>query len=299
MPKVDNKTILLTGATGFLGSHLLEALLEKNYNVLVLKRGSSNTWRINHLVGRFKSYDIDKVPLEKPFKENKIDIVIHTAINYGRTGERISDMVEANLVFPLKLLEVATSFNTNTFFNTDTLLYKYLNPYTLSKNHFAEWLKVFSDKIKVINFRIEHMYGEKDSDNKFVIWLINEFLHEKEEVSLTKGEQKRDFIYISDVVNAYLKILENLEKLNSFNNIDIGTGKFYTIKDFVIKTKEAVEKVSGKKVKTSLNFGAIPYRKGELMEVEEDISMLVALGWNPKTDLSDGLSKVVKHSCEL
>lgn len=53
------KTILLTGATGFLGSHLLEALLKQHYNVVILKRSTSNAWRIQHLLDQVISYDVD------------------------------------------------------------------------------------------------------------------------------------------------------------------------------------------------------------------------------------------------
>jgi len=81
---MGDKTILLTGPTGFLGSHLLQALLNEGYKVIILKRSFSDTWRINHLLDNLKSYDINKTPLEKPFEENKIDIIIHTATNYGR-----------------------------------------------------------------------------------------------------------------------------------------------------------------------------------------------------------------------
>ena len=74
------ETILLTGATGFLGSHLLEALLAREYQVVILKRSFSNTWRINHLLDRVHSYDVDNVSVEKVFDKHKIDIVnIHFA----------------------------------------------------------------------------------------------------------------------------------------------------------------------------------------------------------------------------
>ena len=56
-------TILLTGATGFLGSHLLKTLVSKGYKVVVLKRSTSDMWRLKGFEHTFKSYDIDQVPL--------------------------------------------------------------------------------------------------------------------------------------------------------------------------------------------------------------------------------------------
>ncbi|MFK5948574.1 MAG: GDP-mannose 4,6-dehydratase, partial [Methylococcales bacterium] len=66
------KNILLTGATGFLGSHLLEALLNESYQVVILKRSTSDTWRINHLLEQVKSYDVDIQNLDLAFSEQSI-----------------------------------------------------------------------------------------------------------------------------------------------------------------------------------------------------------------------------------
>ncbi len=89
-------TILLTGATGFLGSHLLHRLLKLNYDVVILKRSTSNTWRIESVLSKIKCYDIDKVAIEKPFEEQKIDAVIHTVTNYGRNNSSVSTIVDTN-----------------------------------------------------------------------------------------------------------------------------------------------------------------------------------------------------------
>ena len=70
---------MLTGGTGFLGSHLLKQLSDKDYNVIVLKRSYSDIWRIKEFIDQIKFYDIDKTAIEDIFKENKIDYVVHLA----------------------------------------------------------------------------------------------------------------------------------------------------------------------------------------------------------------------------
>jgi nucleoside-diphosphate-sugar epimerase len=294
------KTILLTGATGFLGSHLLEALIKEGYKVVILKRSFSNTWRIDHLMDKVKNYNIDIIPFEKAFEEQKIDVVIHTATNYGRNNENVSKIVDVNLMFSLKLLETATYFNTNTFFNTDTLQYKYLSNYTLSKKQFIEWLKTFGEakKIKVVNLRLEHMYGPGDDAKKFVVWLMGQMLSNTAEINLTKGEQKRDFIFIDDIVNAYMLLLRQTERLPQVSEFDVGTGKQISIKEFVLKLKDTVESIYNKPISTKLNFGAIPYREGEMMEVVEDVNPLFDIGWKPNFILADGLKLVVDEFME-
>lgn len=289
------KRILLTGATGFLGSHLLEALLKQGYPVVVLKRSISNLWRIEHLAGQYKSYDVDTQPIEQAFEEQRIDCVIHTACHYGRNGDPISQIVESNLMFGLRILDACLKFNTDTFFNTDTLLQKHLNVYTLSKKQLVEWLEQQEDKIQVVNLKLEHMYGPKDDTTKFVPWVISQLQQNVAEIKLTKGEQQRDFIYIDDVVSAYLTLLEKAPGLARFNEFDVGTGQLVTVKSFLEQLKETYEANVGATA-TKLAFGTIHYREGEMMTVDVNNQGLLDLGWVPNVSLRQGLEKILKDT---
>lgn len=291
------KCILLTGATGFLGSHLLKALVNKGYEVIALKRSTSNMWRLKGFENTFKSYDIDLVPLQKVFEDQYIDTIIHTACLYGRKGEDMRQILETNLMFGIELLNTGISFNTKTFFNTSSLyatLSKYLNYYTLSKVQFDEWLKMASDKIQVLNMKVELMFGEQDADNKLTSWILSQFKQNKTEVNLTSGMQKRDFIYIDDIVSAYTTCLDNISILKSFNDIDVATGRLTSIRDFIELIKDSFEKITNKKLCTSLNFGALPDREGELMEPKINIEVLHSLGWRPKRSLEENIEQFVR-----
>ena len=281
--------VLLTGATGFLGSHLLKALVNKDYEVVVLKRSTSDMWRLKGFENAFKSYDIDRVPLQTAFEEQPIDIVIHTACVYGRKGESIEKILETNLMFGIELLNTAINFNTRIFLNTGTLLDRQINAYALSKNQFEEWLQVASDKIQVINLKLEHMFGEQDGNDKFTTWILNELKQQKPTIPLTAGTQKRDFIYIDDVVSAYLTCLEQATQLKAFNDIEVGTGVLTPVKTFVTLVKSTLEKLKGSPIETQLNFGALPYREGEIMEPQVDNSVLCSLGWQPKRTLEENI----------
>lgn len=288
-------TVLLTGATGFLGSYLLEAMILQGYSVVVLMRSTSNLWRIKHLKGQYRSYNIDTNPIEQAFKEQRIDCVIHTACHYGRNDDPISRVVDSNLMFGLEILEACLTFKTNTFFNTDTLLEKKLNTYTLSKKQFVEWLEQQTDKIQVVNLKLEHTYGPNDDTTKFVPWVISQFEQNVSEIKLTKGEQKRDFIYINDVVSAYLTVLEKASGLPRFNEFDVGTGQLVTVKSFLEELKESYQANFGA-IETKLAFGSIPYREGEMMTVKINIQGLLNLGWSPNTNLKQGLTNIIKHT---
>ena len=139
---MSNKTVsFVTGANGFVGSHLVRQLLNKGNRVIILKRSFSETKRIENCLSQITAYDIDRCNIEKPFQDfGKIDAVVHTATATGRRQESLIEIFEANTAFPLKLLKTAKDFQTKTFINTDTyvnksnILYQGLESYSLSKN---------------------------------------------------------------------------------------------------------------------------------------------------------------------
>jgi nucleoside-diphosphate-sugar epimerase len=296
------KKILLTGATGFLGSHLLEMLVQQQYSVVILKRSTSDLQRINHLLPFITAYDIDRVNIGQVFEEQAIDGVIHTACNYGRNGEPADEIVGTNILFGLTILEEAAKANVKLFVNTDTFFnshhynQSYLKEYTLTKKQFCEWLLIFSDRITTVNMKLQHLYGPGDSTYKFIPWVTAQLLEGKEQIDLTNGLQKRDFIYVDDVVSAFLVILNNYNTLNrEFTEVETGTGISHSIRHFVEVLKGAVENMRGEKDKTLLRFGAIKNREDEIVNVICDNSVLKTLGWNPAYSIESGCVKMVSE----
>jgi len=286
------KTILITGATGFLGSHLLSELISLNFNIIILKRSTSKIWRIEHLKEKYISYDIDLEAINKAFIENNIDIIIHTACNYGRDIESVHEIIESNLLFGLKILELAIANGVKTFINTDTLLPRDLNSYSLSKKHMVDWLKYKSNMIKVINLKIEHIFGPKDSGNKLVPWILTQLKENKKEIKLTKGTQKRDFIFIDDIILAFLVVINKSGNLPKYTEFEVGTGKLTSVKDFIILLKKEFEEISGP-TKTKLLFGEIDYRENEIMSIIVENKKLIDLGWFVKTNLNKDIKKCI------
>jgi len=287
------KRILLTGVTGFLGSHLAKALLADGYEVVALKRKSSLLGKVESIVSDIIFFDIERLDFDQLFRDcGKIDAIIHTATCYGRNNESVSEIFSANTEFPLRLLDTGSRAGVELFLNTDTILDKYLNLYALSKNQFLQWGKFFSKqgKIRFGNIRLEHFYGPDDDPTKFTAHVINSCLNNIPELKLTKGEQKRDFIYIEDVVSAYMVLLEKMDSFDSpFVEFDVGSGKSVSIREFV----ETAHRLASSE--THLAFGAIPYRQGEMMHSEADISSLIALGWQCRYDIEAGLKQVIEH----
>ncbi len=291
------QTILLTGASGFLGSHLLEALLRHGHKVVILKRATSNTWRIQHLLERIKSYDVDVEPLEVAFEQQRIDAVIHTACHYGRNAERLDRVVESNLVFGLRVLEGALRggakafLNTDTFFNSGAGLQHHLSAYTLCKKQFVEWLHLHSEGIQVVNLKLQHVYGGRDESTKFIPWVVSQLKDKAPVIKLTKGEQLRDFVYVDDVVSAYLTVLNAKLGLPKFSSFDVGSGVLTSVRSMVESIKKTNDRIS-RGDETKLEFGALPYGQGEIMTVDVDNSSLRRLGWVGKVSLQEGINRL-------
>ena len=183
------KNILLTGATGFIGSHLLEALVNNGNKVVITKISGSDTTRIDHLLKKVKSYDSDKIDLEKMFLETRIDCVIHLATNYIKSHKSEAEvelMLDSNVKFPTILAELCIKHKVGSFINTGTFFeYKMkdspikegdpIDPYNFyasTKVAFNNIIKFYAKHfgLKVMDFKLFAPFGEKDNE-KLVIFL--------------------------------------------------------------------------------------------------------------------------------
>ena len=109
------------------------------------------------------------------------------------------------------------------------------------------------------------------------------------------GKESRDFIYISDVVAAYDLVLQKRMSLPNWSQFDIGTNIFTEVKEFVLILARELEKSSKSTIASRLKFGAIPYRKRDVMMPELDNTKLIGLGWKPKVTITDGIQKILKE----
>lgn len=287
------KTILITGGTGYLGSNIARSLCD-DYQIIILKRSFSPIKRIEQIVSKVELFNIDEINLKNVFLYNKIDVVLHCATHYGRKSKDPLEIVEANLVLPLALLNLAKAYDVSCFINTDTILDKGISAYSLSKSQFSDWLRILAADIVCINMELEHFYGADDDTSKFVTHLIHSMLKGESEILLTKGEQKRYFVHIDDVVNAFRLIIEKSSSFSKgYQSFQVGSLRGISIRAFA----EMIKQLSDNKT-TLLNFGAILYRDKEIMDPHLDTRLLRNLGWKIEVPLEKGLQRTIEAERE-
>lgn len=291
------KRILLTGANGFLGSRILKQLINEGYNPVILLRKNANIWRIENLIPEATIFYLedDRTNLSEVFHLYQISSIIHTATNYGRDNF-LSDILNTNVIFPIQLIELGIRNGLELFINTDTYFGKpsfnqtYLNNYTNSKRILEDLLKSMPSKIAIRNIRLEHIYGEEDSDSKFVSSIFNQLKSNVKEILLTEGNQKRDFLYVDDAADAYVVILKNYDKTVPYKEYEVGTGKSISIRSFV----ELMANHTGSN--SILNFGGLPHRHGDIEDSFANVSEIFKLGWAPRYAANEGINEMMlKH----
>jgi nucleoside-diphosphate-sugar epimerase len=284
---------LITGITGYLGSHIARFLVDQGYQIAGLIRESSKLNRLDDYVHKIDLITYKNLEDLKTISLDAEDIICHFATCYGRNQESLSETIEANYLMPIYLLQLATKKKGISFCNCSTSLPRFVNPYSLSKAQFSEWGQYLSEVSNVVfvDLIMEHFYGPNDDNSKFISNLISKLKNNDSMLmDLTPGEQIRDFIYIDDAVSAIVTILNAIQKnelVSNYMKIPVGSGVGTSIRQIVEKIHQKLNSSVG------LNFSALPYRKIEAMYSVADISLLKSFGWQPEFGIDDGIAKII------
>lgn len=295
--------ILLTGASGFLGSSLARFWAKRGHELLLLARPSTRIDRLSDLPNSVRvvrastseeitAFVLDSLP----------DAIVHTACSYGRLGESPLDLMDANIRLGLVLMQAVLEREhlegkpPTLFMNTGTVLEPGVSLYALSKTQFSAWGAALAasspQRLQFIEIRLQQMYGPDDDGSKFITHVVDSCRQNKPRLALTAGEQLRDFIHIDDVVQAYDHILQQRSKFAANDAIDVGSGNAITMRSFVEMAKQLAL------ADTVLDFGAVPYRANEAMLCIADTTRLRKLGWVPTVSLTEGLRTLINPECQ-
>ncbi|ASA55966.1 NAD-dependent epimerase/dehydratase family protein [Vibrio gazogenes] len=272
--------IIILGVNGYLGIKLAQYLSKKNNSIVGLVRHP------------FSSEYCQVVNINHPEWKQSIlnfnpDLIINTVTCYGRNGESINEILEANVTFPIKIIDSILEENKNfRIINCGSSLPKNINLYSLTKHHLNEIFihYAYLHNMDYINLNLEGFYGVQ-CHNSFINHIF-QLCMRGDEIKLTLGEQYRDYIYIEDLLTAIEAVIQHIHQFSGYDKIDIGTGNS-------IQIKKLVEKICNL---TGYNkeplYGALKYRDHELMKSCADISTLSSLGWEASYNIDSGLSEL-------
>ncbi len=294
--------LLVVGGTGFIGSSITEEALKQGYNVTVVSKGhvplEKKTKGITYI-----SVDIaNKNDLLIELDKNEFNYVINLAgyidhSDYFDGGEEVVDVHfdgTLNLIscinkkHLIKYVQIGTSdeYGDNASPQNEEQRELPISPYSFAKTATTHFLQMLyrTEGLPIVVIRPFLVYGPGQNNNRFIPQVIKGCIS-NEEFPVSKGEQLRDFCYITDFVDAVFLILKN-EKTNG-NVINIASGNPVMIRDVINKIVLHVGSGIPK-------FNEIKYRKNENMKLYADITKArLILGWQPKVNLDSGLMKTI------
>ncbi len=308
-----NKTVLITGINGFLASELAEELLERNAKVIGLVHNSTNCLELHGIREKIqleKASIRDFKALEKVFQKNKIDYCIHLAAqtSVSKAESNPVKTFETNTMGTINLLETIRR-NGNV---KGTIIASSGKAYGLHKNKKVlkeedELLsntiygtsKACADMIS-LNFaktyrmdvcvtRAGNVFGPMDLDfSRIIPSTIRRIFENQKPIVRGKGKSKRDFVFVKDASDFYLRLLENISEKNvSGKAFNIATGKQSTILGVV----EKILKKMNKKIE-------IEFIEQDFAEEEENVLSIAKakklLGWRQKYSFEKGLDETVE-----
>ena len=322
MTSLEGVRVLVTGATGFIGSHLAERLVAEGAEVTLAVEPRASKANVASILDKVRVHEVDLRDgqtvrqLVRKCRPSKIYHLAAVGVTEPEIDPRLA--VQVNVMGTLNLLDALTETDCDCFVNTGTC-YEYghntppppvppkvggaggqredqmvdpINAYAASKS--AAWLfcNMYhrTHGYPIVTVRPFTVYGPRQSERALIPQVIISALRGAEglakDFAMTGGEQTRDFTYVDDIVEGYIRA--SLSEKAIGQTINLGTGEERSIKEVVLKVLELM----GNPVKPMI--GALPYRPREIWRLYSDSSKArELLGWQPQVSLEDGLRKTI------
>lgn len=304
-----NKIVLVTGANGFIGSHLTRKLVSLMGKVNVLIEPNTPLWRIEDIKDKIQIHYVDITDHKKlktiAMKINPVKIYhLAACVDVSRSLELVYKMIDINFKGTMNLLRVLIDCGNkfDCFVNTgtceeygdnktpflETQRENPVSPYSTSKvctTYFCQMLYK-TQKIPIVTVRPFLTYGPYQTSDMLIPSLIRKCIL-NEEFPMTKGEQHREFNYVSDIVDGYIKASVTEKAIGQI--INLGCGREYRIKDVVNLI------INLTKTKMTPKIGKLPYRAGEAMHFYcSNKKAENLLGWQSKVSFQEGIYRTIE-----
>lgn len=297
------KRAIITGATGAIGTALIQELIQRGVEVLVFcRRGSTRIAQIpKHRLVEIQECNLEELYMKKNASDKKYDVFFHFAW-CGTTGQARNDvyMQNKNIQYALDSVKVAKEFGCESFIGAGSQAEygrteKKLTAatatfpetgYGMAKLCAGQMTRILAHQMGMrhIWMRVLSVYGPNDGNKSLVMSVINE-LKSGKIPKCTRAEQTWDYIYSADAANAFYLVAE---KGIDGKTYVLGSGKERKLKNYIADIRDAIDPGQ------MIEFGAIPYAENQVMYLCADISELCEdVGFEVKTEFKNGILKIV------
>lgn len=299
--------ILVTGGAGFIGSNIVDALIEKGHDVVVVDNLYMGRLKNLNPAAKFYLLNLQAPEIAKMFELEKFDVVYHEAaqMDVRRSVENPVFDASVNVLGTLNILQnaVKTGVKKVIFASTGGAVYgeqdyfpadeehptRPVSPYGITKLTVEKYLFFYklTYGLQHVILRYANVYGPRQNpfgEAGVVAIFIEKMLTGQQPIINGDGKQTRDFVYVGDVVRANILALD-YPKSDTFN---VGTGKETDVNTIF----RELNKIVGKN---------LPEKHGPAKEGEQQRSVIdylkikKALGWKPLVSLEEGLRKTVEY----
>ena len=287
----------ITGATGYIGSHLLKHLLSKGWDIHIIadpKFGYAAIEDVRSQIDVFE-YDGNIGALIEKFKQVHAQVVFHlaAAVLTNNKPEQVPTLIQSNVQFGTEILEAMKASSTRMIISTGSYWQNYksesYNPvdlYAATKEAFEKIVQLYVDAFgfRHINLRLFDIYGEDDTRPK--LWnILKKIAGTEEKIEVSPGEQKLDMVHISDVCSAYEAayeyLIENQAEVNKIFGVSSGIQR--TLKEIISIYEGAIGK------KMNVVYGGKPYKTREVMIPKTNYDILP--NWSCMISLEQGFKR--------
>jgi UDP-glucose 4-epimerase len=293
---MKNKRILVTGGNGYLGRHLVEKLQQMQAEVFIMDLyGTDNQHSLILDITDIKA-------VKKGIDKIKPQLVFHLAasLDRNRSFDNFDQIYAINTKGTHNLLEALKGHNYENFIFTstsevygdntppfkETQLPQPASPYSLTKvfseNLITTFSKTYQKKYTIL--RLFNFFGKNMSPQFFIPQMI-ETLRDSQKFEMTEGEQKRDFLYLDDIVQALILAAEKPAQNEIFN---VCSAKAVSLKELILEVKNSLNSQS------EILFGTLPYRENEVWNMLGDNTKIInKLGFKPIFNLKAGIKEII------
>ena len=300
------KTILITGATSFIGQYLINSLVDDYKIIAVIRKNSHkiNTLPINKNLSIVQLNMDEYGKLPQFLHEKDLYAFIHLSWGGTRGADRNNEqMQKENYKNSIYALNAAEQLGVKLFMSagsqaeygqlnsviTEDTIPEPITAYGKNKLKFYDYgIKFCSEKhIKFLEPRFFSLYGVGDYQGTLIMSILDKML-KNEPCDLTDCTQKWNFLNIKDAVKGIKILIENENvKTGAYNFASNDTRE---LKSFLLEMKAITQS------RSKLNFGAIPHNDSGKYGINLDITKLLTTGWKPKVSFESGIEDIIKKS---